>query len=824
MTQTEGWLPRCCVVAAALVALARPAVAQDASCSAVSDSSVIAERARWSQPLDRLISLRASTLSLREALDHVAAAARVRLSYSADLLPLDQPVCLGAHRRSVGDVLLAILRGTRTSPIAVGGDLIAIAPTPSNLPESKAEPVPPVNVLDRVLVTGNGIETSARDLAVGVDVIEGQRLERDNTGSLGEALNSYTAGTWAWPQSPASMITSFASMRGASSFGVSYPKIYVDGIEVANPLLVSRFSPDAVDRIEVIRGPQGSALYGTDAISGVVNIVTRYENAEDAGTRLLLRSSGGLTQSSFARDAFSQAHEVSLFGGTSARSASLHVSGGSIGDFIPEGHSRQMLANASGRILSSRATISGSARFFMQQSGSPVSPLLANTASAIEPDDLDPRNADAQESVREYTLASSAAIVGSDRWTHTIVAGIDGYRLSNIESNLAPIPSGADSALRAAEGGADRATLRASSTAQWSASSLAHGKLTFSAEHTTLRASTLAQDAHLLSTNYDSRLVDAWQNTTSFSSELDVNAASAFYLTGGLRLERDSRLQTAEHFAALPMLGTAIVEDAGPFMIKLHGAYGRGIRPPTTLTHAAITRIPLRTDALGAEMQSGIEAGVDLSMSRALTLRVTRFDQRASGLIQQVAIGADTQLTARHMLWSLQNVGEITNRGWELESSSEISRLMLTGTFSAVDSRVRRLAAGYTGDLRTGDRMLQVPARTASLTASWNARHWFASVGGSRAFDWTNYDEVAYSRDYLGASRPAHGLLGSSLRQYWRRYDGALRLRANVSRDLRDNMSVEISADNLLGYQLDEPDNATVLPGRTVMTGFRFKF
>ena len=35
--------------------------------------------------------------------------------------------------------------------------------------------------------------------------------------------------------------------------------------------------------MEVIRGPQGAALYGSDAISGVVNIVTRHEGAD--GTR-----------------------------------------------------------------------------------------------------------------------------------------------------------------------------------------------------------------------------------------------------------------------------------------------------------------------------------------------------------------------------------------------------------------------------------------------------------------------------------------------------------------------------------------------------------
>ena len=82
-----------------------------------------------------------------------------------------------------------------------------------------------------------------------------------------------------WSQSPSSAIGRFGSVRGASSFGVTSPKIYVDGIEVANPLVLTQFDPERIERVEVIRGPQGAALYGSGAISGVVNIITRHDGA-----------------------------------------------------------------------------------------------------------------------------------------------------------------------------------------------------------------------------------------------------------------------------------------------------------------------------------------------------------------------------------------------------------------------------------------------------------------------------------------------------------------------------------------------------------------
>jgi iron complex outermembrane receptor protein len=172
----------------------------------------------------------------------------------------------------------------------------------------------------------------------------------------------------------------------------------------------------------------------------------------------------------------------------------------------------------------------------------------------------------------------------------------------------------------------------------------------------------------------------------------------------------------------------------------------------------------------------------------------------------------------------LQNVGEITNRGWEIGATSALSRLSVAGTLTFVQSRVAKLAAGYTGDLMTGDRMLLVPSRTGSLNLTWNANSWYASLGGSRALDWINYDELSLAQAFTSGSRAAREMLGTQLRQYWRTYDGGLRLHATASREIHDMFSIEFSADNLLNYQRDEPDNITVLPGRTLMTGVRVKF
>jgi iron complex outermembrane recepter protein len=818
--------------AASLLLLVAPAVARaEPLCSARTDAR---DSRRWPAPLDRVVSLHGRDLALREALDRLATAARLRLSYSSELLELDRRVCVSYDSVAAGAVLSDLLEGSSAAPVIAGNDQVVLAPAaPRREPRTHAEQT--VNMLDRVYVNGQSLGVSTRALSAAVTSIDRVQLAKQTGGNLSQTLNGAVPGFWLWDQAPSSLIAQYGSMRGASSFGVSAPKVYIDGIEVANPLLLTELTPDAVERIDVIRGPEGAALYGADAIAGVVNITMRHD-AGDTGELARLHSTAGMSHSAFAaRPVLVQEHTFSLRGGNDLKSSTLSVSLGSVGSYVPGGQSWSARGDGGFRFVGERSMLIGTARLYAKDAGVTASPLLSSTSTPINSmqndhdawrdmrgDDRTPdlaRGPATTQSIREYTLGTTGTLFAGERWSHALTVGLDGYRLSGgpMEA-LTPIPSALDSALRAARGGADRATLRASSEGHFGAPERAAVTVNFAAEHSMLRQ----RSAYDMLPAAD-RSYSGWETNSGIIGQLEAAWRGALFATSGLRIERDAGLGATNGLVSLPMLGAAAVHDFGPVTTKLRASYGKSIRPAgSALRSSWIGREALLQSGFAPEEQAGVETGVDANVGRTFSLHVTRFDQTAYSLIQPVLVKSsllpapDAQ---SRMMYALQNVGQISNRGWELESSLTRGRLTIGGTLSLVDSRVRRLAFDYRGDIQTGDRMLGVPARTAGLTSTWTARRWSTSLTLARAEDWINYDALG-----LAMTSPETRPTGLQLRDYWRVYPGVTRLDASFTRQFFSGFSLVLTGRNLLDVQLGEPDNLTVLPGRTLSAGLEARF
>ncbi|MEP6904702.1 MAG: TonB-dependent receptor, partial [Gemmatimonadales bacterium] len=590
----------------------------------------------------------------------------------------------------------------------------------------------------------------------------------------------------------------------------------------------------------------------------------------------------GASASAFSTgNVLAQNHSLSLRTGTGVRSARLGIALTTLGAFIPDAFSRQVTSNGGVRFVGAKSVISGTFRFFAQDATTPESPLLAgfnppvsltqrvaneslrrargyrSGSSLSLPDSaaLVPFGSSDQQSMRQYTVGATATFRPGDRWTHSAVVGFDGYNLKSGSVLDGAFPSATDSALRAARGSAMRGTLRASTVGQFGESEKTLATVTLAAEYSLMRDETNTDAPFAIyrpsehqgaggpsggpgaggtvvptGTNGYASSVVYNRSNTGLIAQTNISFQDAFFLNTGLRLERNTGLTGVGQYETLPMLGAAFVRSLGEATLKLRSAYGKGVRPPQTTSRSGTLMGLNRTSGstqLSAEKQAGIEGGADLFVGRAMAFHVTRFDQRASGLIQPVSVqlpaGTD-MLAPRRIAYELQNVGEITNRGWELEGTTSVGPISVGATYSTVDSRVQKIANGYSGDLRPGDRMLEVPARTIGLNASFTDRRWFTSWSISRASDWVNYDRIALAAAFQNSSHPLYEFLGSQLRTYWRNYDGVTRVGATFGYNVGRGLSFTVRGDNLLDKQEGEPDNITVLPGRTVSGGLRVSF
>ena len=130
--------------------------------------------------------------------------------------------------------------------------------------------------LDRIVITASKIPLSQRETTKPVIIIDRQELERNAGRDISQILNQQS-GIRVNDSYGAPSNTRILYMQGAAAQNTL---ILLDGLPISDPsgvggLFDLRLLPtNNLERIEVIKGSQ-STLYGTDAIAGVVNLITR---------------------------------------------------------------------------------------------------------------------------------------------------------------------------------------------------------------------------------------------------------------------------------------------------------------------------------------------------------------------------------------------------------------------------------------------------------------------------------------------------------------------------------------------------------------------
>lgn len=178
------------------------------------------------------------------------------------------------------------------------------------------EPSPvSTNRLEEIVVTGTRIPAAQESTPTSVSVVSRDEIEEQQIRTIEQVLRDEAGVDVSRAGQPGGVTSVF--LRGANA---NQTLVLIDGVRVNNAFNnafdFANLPVDNIDHIEILRGPQGT-LYGSEALGGVINIVTKKPTGKPTGSALVEGGSddGFRTRESFAGkfDKLSLSAETSYF-------------------------------------------------------------------------------------------------------------------------------------------------------------------------------------------------------------------------------------------------------------------------------------------------------------------------------------------------------------------------------------------------------------------------------------------------------------------------------------------------------------------------------
>ncbi|HTD62461.1 MAG TPA: TonB-dependent receptor [Gemmatimonadaceae bacterium] len=666
--------------------------------------------------------------------------------------------------------------------------------------------------LERVVVTGTVAPTLVADIPTPISVITSDEMQEQHLTRVDEIFRGQVPGSIAWDQGKDDYYSTI-SVRGINSFNINNIKTYIDGVEVADPAYAA-VDVNSIDHIEVIRGPEASTIYGSDASGGVMQIFTKHgDRATDHPTLDASVAEGIVQDPAQPGAALQQKYSVSLERAHGDASYDLGASYRHVGDWLPGYYSSDPSAYAGIHLDERPVSVQLSARYLERTFPAIESPALIATGI---PAFAKPQNVTDME--REETYGLNLVYRPLEAWTHSLTIGYDRSELE--ETRTSPQHTSPTDTLLASF---DQANAKAS-IAYNSSVGVPIGRgwdavATIGFDHyertsDQVGLSQLPAVVGFASSPAATINRNPVSNTGGFG-QIQIDVLERLFLTGGLRADVNNGFGPHYGVALAPRIGASFVQSLGDVVFKARGSYGSAIQPGLSAQRDSATllgAIQRANSVLAPERQDGGDGGVDLEFGHWGSFSVTYYNQRAHDLIIHEQVG----LTQGTPIFQYQNIGEIKNEGLEISGVVTLPLVRLTAQYSYTSSKIIELGSDTTGSYRVGDQAQLVPLTSGGMTM--NVTPWRGGDIGAGA----TYIGYWTSMDVVKQVLPADSLL--TPRQELKRWPGFVKLRLTIDQQFGRRLSGWISVDNLTDNHAVEQSATFVTPGRTTTLGLRVQY
>ncbi len=662
-----------------------------------------------------------------------------------------------------------VMRGSRAWRGAVRGVLAAWA----GLAAGAGAPLhgqeqPDTVRLDPVVVTATRLPTPRAAVATSVTLLDGTGLEAEGLRTVADALRQVPGLSVVQTGSYGSVTSVF--MRGGES---DYVKVLVDGTPINDPggaIDFANLTTDNVERIEIVRGPT-SVLYGSDAVSGVVQIFTR-------------RGLGRLR-------------------------ASAGVRGGTYGSLEADLDSRGGTEHVQYAFAVARRATDGIHPFNSDYDNLVLSGMLRAVPDARTDAQISLRYTDSEA---HFPTDGSGQLVDSnafrlqDRLTVSLDAGR--FITDRVEGRVLLALNETDGGLDdRPDGPADTLGFFGFASAQKISRRSADARVNWYVSRAgvvTLGAQVEGQDERALSESssqfgdQSSGLTAARTNYAAYA-QVQAEPLAGLALTVGARLDDNRQFGTFFTYRG----GVAYGWQTGT---RLRAAVGSAFKEPTFFENFADDPFARGNPSLEPERSASWEVGVEQRLWGArLLLGATYFDQRFRDLIQYTPVVPASDAPNYFNVAAADAAGvEFEVRTWPLGG------LTVGGSYTLLRTEVvdagfdRGPGAGFV----KGERLLRRPTHRIAADAVWRML--------DRAHLALRLDYVGDRDDRDFSTFPATPVV---LPAYWR-VDLALSVDMLQAAGARPGLVATLRVDNLLDEEYQDAFGFRA-PGRRVLVGGR---
>jgi outer membrane cobalamin receptor len=577
-------------------------------------------------------------------------------------------------------------------------------------------------ITETLVVSSSQIDQPLSRTADSVTVIDGRELESRQITTLAGALATVPGFTVTRSGGPGTLTSLFP--RGGDS---DFTLVLVDGIRAnafGGGIDLSQVPLSDVDRVEVVRGPQ-SAIFGADAIGGVVQIITRQGGEPTAAAQI----EGGSRNTRRAQ------------AGTSGAHAQLRWQAGA-DYFAEDGYTGIAPANGEHVVNDDaeerQAWLGGGWRGRRGTDLQATFRYVDSTRGAPGPYGSDP--AGRFPGVDAISRGMTERRAGGVRIVHPWF-GADSRVRQRVDFDLADYDLTFISPFGTSESETRRAHVRVQTDAALAAGVGVSGGVEWLDER--------ARNSFIQS---DGVKVPVERNVIGTFGEARWTGHDRVSVQAGMRAEYITR----EAFSVNGFADSAVTSINPKLSVswlvsrsrpgsrawtRLRAAAGTGIRPPDVF-EIAFTDNP----DLKPERSRSLEAGVTQALAGgAIQLDATAFSNRYDDLI--ISVGSLSDVSR----YRTDNVSNARARGVELGAAWQHGTLSIRAAYTLLDTAILAVdnSAQAPSPYEVGDELLRRPRHSGALTVGWTIR---------RASVFATLDSRSATLDAEPAFGPAGGL------------------------------------------------------------------